>query len=132
MKQLKRKQTKYITPTNYLKCTREIKKTWNVVRDIIEKSKIRSTDLPPIVTTNKVYVYNTSKTANAFDNSFTKIGQKLASQIQKLFKTFETYINKVNVIMDSNPLSINKLKDTFVPLKINKGSGVEDVSFNIF
>ena len=102
------------------------------MRDIIEKSKIRSTDLPPIVTTNKVYVYNTSKIANAFDDSFTKIGQKLASQIQKLFKSFETYINKVNVIMDSNLLSINKLKDIFVSLKINKGSGVEDVSFNIF
>ena len=53
------------------------------------------------------------------------------SQLPKSSKTFETYINKVNVIMDSKPLSINELKDAFFSLKINKSSGVEDVSFNI-
>ena len=33
--------------------------------------------------------------------------------------------------MESKPLSINELKDAFFSLKINKSSGVEDVSFNI-
>ena len=33
--------------------------------------------------------------------------------------------------MDSKPLSINELKDAFFSLKINKSSGVDDVSFNI-
>ena len=33
--------------------------------------------------------------------------------------------------MDSKPLSINELKDAFFPLKINKSSSVDDVSFNI-
>ena len=33
--------------------------------------------------------------------------------------------------MDSKPLSINKLKDALFLLKINKSSGVDDVSFNI-
>ena len=37
----------------------------------------------------------------------------------------------MNVIMDSNPLSINELKDAFLPLKTNKSSGVDDVSFNV-
>ena len=40
-------------------------------------------------------------------------------------------MNKVNVIMDSKPLSINELKDAFFSLKKNKSSGVDDVSFNI-
>ena len=61
-----------------------------------------------------------------------QIGQKLANQIPKSSKTFETYINKVNVVMDSNkPLSINELKDAFFSLKINSNSGVDHVSFNI-
>ena len=33
--------------------------------------------------------------------------------------------------MESKPLTINELKDAFFSLKINKSSGVEDVSFNI-
>ena len=33
--------------------------------------------------------------------------------------------------MDSKPLSMNELKDAFFSLKINKSSGVDDVSFSI-
>ena len=33
--------------------------------------------------------------------------------------------------MNSKPLSINELKDAFFSLKINKISGIDDVSFNI-
>ena len=33
--------------------------------------------------------------------------------------------------MDSKPLWINELKDAFFSLKINKSSGLDDVSFNI-
>ena len=33
--------------------------------------------------------------------------------------------------MDSKPLSINELTDAFFSLRINKRSGVDDVSFNI-
>ena len=76
-------------------------------------------------------VYNKPEIADAFNDFFTNIGQKLASQIPKSSKTFETYINKENAIMDSKPLSINKLKEAFFSLKINKSSGVDDVSFNI-
>ena len=52
-------------------------------------------------------VYNKPEIANAFHDFFRNIGQNLSSQIPKSSKAFETYINKVNVIMDSNTLSIN-------------------------
>ena len=65
-------------------------------------------------------VYNKHEIAAGFNDFFTNIGQKPASQIPKSFKTFETYINKVNVVMDSKLLSINELKDVFFTLKINK------------
>ena len=101
------------------------------MKDIIGKSKIKSTNLPCKLTINKVNVYNKPEIADAFNDFFTNIGQKLASQIPKSSKKFETYMNKVNVIMDSKPLSINELKDASFLLKINKSSGVDDVSFNI-
>ena len=47
-------------------------------------------------------------------------------------KIFETYINKVNVKMDSKTLSMNKLKDDFFSLKVNKSSGVvAGINFNV-
>ena len=33
--------------------------------------------------------------------------------------------------MESQPLSINELKDTFASLKINKSPGQDEVSFNV-
>ena len=41
------------------------------------------------------------------------------------------HINKVNAIMNYKPLSINELKEALFSLKINKSSGVDNVSFNI-
>ena len=101
------------------------------MKDIIGKSKIKLTNLPRKLTIKKVDVYNIPEIANSFNDFFTNIGQKLASQIPKSSKTFETYINKVSVIMNSKPLSINELKDAFFSLKINKSSVVDDSSFNI-
>ena len=101
------------------------------MKDIIRKAKIKSTNLPCKLTINRVDVYNKLEIADAFNDFFTNIGQKLANQIPKSSKTFETYINKANVIMESKPLLISELKDAFFQLKINKSSGVDDVSFNI-
>ena len=75
--------------------------------------------------------YIKPRAADAFNDFFTKIGQKSASQIPKSSITCETCISKVNVIMSCKPLSINKLKDAFFYLIINKSSDVDNVSFNI-
>ena len=101
------------------------------MKAIIGKWKIKLTNLPRKLTVNKVHIYNNPEIADASNDFFTNIGQKLASQIPKSSKTFETYINKVNVIMESKPLSIKELRDLFFSLKINKSSGVDDVSFII-
>ena len=95
------------------------------------KRHIKLTNLPRKLTINKVDVYNKPEIADAFNDFFTNIGRKLTSQIPKSSKIFEIYSNKVNAIMDSKPLLINELKDAFFSLKINKSSGVDDVSFNI-
>ena len=99
------------------------------MKDIIGKSKTKSKNIPRKLIINKMDVYNKHKTANAFNDFFENIGQKVASQIPKSPKIFERYINKVNVIMDSKPLSMNQLKDAFFWLKIIKSSGVNDIRF---
>ena len=76
------------------------------MKDIIRKSKGKSTNVPRKLTINKVDVYNKLEITNAFNDLFTNIGQKLASQIPNSSKTFETYGTKMNVIMESNSLLI--------------------------
>ena len=128
---IKKKAKKIYYSKKLLKCTGDIKKTWNVMKDIIGKAKLKSTNFPCKLTINKVDVYNKREIADAFNDFFTNIGQKLASQIPESSKTFKTYINKVNAIMESKPLLINELKDPFFSLKTNKSSSVDDGSFNI-
>ena len=62
-------------------------------------------------------VYNKLEIGDAFNNFFTNIGQKLATKTPKSPKTFESCINKVNVITGSNTLLIKELKDAFFSLK---------------
>ena len=128
---IKKKTKKIFYSNKLLKFTGHIKKTWNVMKYVIGKSKIKSTNIPHKLTISKKDVYNKRKAADALNDFLTNIGQKLANQISKSSKTFEIYINKANVLIESKPLSINELKNAFFSLKINKSSGVDDVSFNI-
>ena len=130
-KQLKSKQRKYTSLTNYLNVLEIFKKTWNIIKGIIGKLKLKSTNFPQTLTINKVDAFNKPKITNAFKDFLTNNGQKLASQIPKWLKRFETYINKVNVILDSKSLSINQLQEAFFSLKLNESSDVDDVSFDI-
>ena len=88
-KYLKRKQRKNTTPTNYLNVLKIIKKHGVLWNNIIGKPKIKSTNRPHKFTI-KFDVYNKRKMINTFNNFFTNIGQKLAIQITKSSKTFET------------------------------------------
>ena len=76
---IKKKAKKIYYSNKLLKCTGDIKKTWTVMKDIIAKSKIKSTNLPRKLTINKVDVYNKPDIVDAFNDFFTYIGQKLAS-----------------------------------------------------
>ena len=59
------------------------------MKDIIEKSKTKSTNIPRKIKIYKVGVYNKRKIANTFNDFFTNIGQKLSSQIPKSSEIFE-------------------------------------------
>ena len=77
---IKKKAKKIYYSNKLLKCTGDIRKTWNVMKDIIGKSKLKSTNLPCKLNINKVAVYNKPEIADAFNDFFTNIAQKLASE----------------------------------------------------
>ena len=91
---IKKKIKKIYYSNKLLKCTGDIKKTCNVMKDIIRKSKVKSTNLPRKLTINKVDVYNKREIADAFNDFFTNIGQKLASQIPK---SYQKHLKQISI-----------------------------------
>ena len=78
----------------------DAKKTWSLMKEIL----------------GKCIQYNE---LNTF---FTNIGTDLANKNPNESKRFDFYIIKVNTSMESQPLSINELKDAFFSLKTKKTS----------
>ena len=101
------------------------------MKELVGKINLKSSNRPRRITVNKVGVFDERKIANEFNAFFTNNGSKLASKISNVSKTFETYINKPDSIIETKRLSMNELKYAFFSLKINKSPGYDDISFNV-
>ena len=86
---------------------------------------------PKKVLLGKETITNSKLIAENFNNFFTEIGPKLASEIEKPAKTFGVYLKKVDVLQPEYPLSINELKDAFFSLQTNKSPGHDEISFDV-
>ena len=67
-----------------------------------------------------------------FNSYFIEIDPNLANKTEKSSINFEGYIKKCNSVQPEHPLSINKLKDAFFSLGINKSPGYDGISFTVF
>ena len=106
---------------------------WKVLEEIIGKAKLLHTShLPQKITVNKINLFDKAKVASELNKFFANKGIKLASKIPAAKTTFETYVETVNSTMDSNPLSINELRDAFFSLKTNKSPGYDEIVKNCF
>ena len=69
--------------------------------------------------------------AEHFKKFFTEIGPNLAKDIDFSSVTFENYLNILHTNQPEQNLSINKLKDAFFSLKLNKSFGYNEINFNV-
>ena len=128
---LKKKAKKKYYSEQISKYKHDAKKTWSIMKELIGKIKLKSSNLPRRITVNEVDIFDKRKIENEFNAFFTNIGSKLASKIPNASTTFESYINKPDSIMKTKQLSMNELKDAFFSLKINESPGYDDISFNV-
>ena len=128
---LKKKAKKKYYSEKISKYKHDAKKTWSIMKELIGKIKPKCSNLPTRITVDKVDIFDERKIANEFNAFFTNIGSKLAFKIPNASKTFETYINEPDSIMETKQLSMNELKDAFFSLKINKSPGYDGISFNV-
>ena len=109
----------------------DTKRTRSIMKELIGKIKLKSSNLSIRITVNDVDIFDERKSGNEFNAFFTNIGSKLASKIPNTSTTLKSYINKPDYIMERKQLSMNESKDAFFSLKINKSPGYEDNSFNV-
>ena len=101
------------------------------MKEILGKCTRKSSTLTTKITVNKTDIFDAEKIAHEFNKFFTVFGTDLPNKIPNASKPFNSYITKANTSMESQPLSINELKDAFFSLKINKSPGHDGVSFNV-
>ena len=110
-----------------LKYQNNIKKTWNVIKEAIGKSKsTQSSFSKRIIHKTKTVTY-AHLIAYHFNSYFTEIGPNLANKIEKSSINFE----KCNSIQPEHPLSISELRDAFFLLGINKSLSFDGISFTV-
>ena len=127
-----RKKSKYNYYNNELiKYKNNLKKTWNVMKDIIGKAKIQTNNLPRQIIRRDIIIKNPQEIAEEFNKFFINIGPELSSKIPNVQNNFENYLNYVNTSIESSEITAQELKNSFSSLKINKSSGYDDISSNV-
>ena len=101
------------------------------MKEILGKCTTKSLTIRTKITVSNTDIFDTKKIADEFNKFFTNIETDLENKIPNASKRFDFYITKVNTSMESQPLSINELKDAFFSLKINKSLGHDGGSFNV-
>ena len=55
----------------------------------------------------------------------------MSQKISQALKIFGSCIKRINPEMENKSLTVSELKEAFFSLKTNKGTGYDDISFNI-
>ena len=110
----------------------DIKRKWDVMKEIIGKSKIKTECLPKSLIVNQVKITDQKEIADNFNKYYSNVGKNLASKIQKPKKRFNSYMKESTFPNISNKtLTSKELEIAFSSLKRNKGLGYDGISSNI-
>ena len=64
------------------------KKTWEVIKEAIGRTKLKSNDFPRKLLINKNEIYDRDTIANSFNDYFVNVGSNLAGKIPSSEKHF--------------------------------------------
>ena len=103
------------------------KKTWDIMKEITGKQKIRSNQLPKLIEYNDKKIADKTEIAIAFNDFYISVGKNLASKIPTVPKTFESYLGHCNSEMSNNHLTTDELREAFKSLCSNKSPGVDEI-----
>ena len=75
------------------------KKTWEVIKEAIGRTKIKGSDFPRKLLINKNEIYDRDVIANSFNDYFVNVGSNLAAKIPSSEKHFSDYLNQTEHVL---------------------------------
>ena len=106
------------------------KKTWQVINEIIGKTKLKSSNLPRRIIVDNIETYDKKIISEKFNNYFINVGPTLAERIPPSENNFKSYLKENNLYQQEYNLSDDELEKAFFSLKINKSPGHDEINFN--
>ena len=101
----------------YLNIKIMLKKTWNIIDQVIGKTNKSGSRPPTKLVINKNDVTSGIGIANEFNKFFANIGPELAGKIPTASRTFESFLNNIDTTIPGDPITINELKEAAFFLK---------------
>ena len=89
----KAKTSYYVTKLNESK--NNMKKTWNLLRSVIDKQKNKAM-LPEIFVINNHEISNKKEIANKFNEFFARVGDEISSNVPESEQNFTNYLSAPN------------------------------------
>ena len=104
-----------------------IKKTWDVIKEIIGSTKSSSHHLPKKLIVN-VGITREKQIAESFNKYFVSVGPKLAASIPISDRSIESFLAGSYQTLNEIPLTDKELQIAFLTLKSNKSPGYDDIN----
>jgi hypothetical protein len=108
-----------------------IKKTWDIMKEIIGKSKTKGNNLPKRLFVDGNETFEKYKIASKINEYFVNVGPDLASKVSKSQQNFDKYLQNCNSIMKEFVLTVEEITEALNSLKINKSAGIDEITPNI-
>ena len=103
-----------------------IKKTWQIMKEVIGKGKLHS--LPKHFILNNRNIFHQKTIANSFNEYFVNVGPKLACEIPQLQRSFDMYLKKSDSSFEEVTISYEEIKTAFFSLKGGKSPGFDEIN----
>ena len=111
-------------------CENDMKRIWQLMKEITGKSKLNSNRFPKSINVNGNTIKENSHIAEEFNKYFTNVGPDLASKTQNTSKTFADFLFPVGKNMECRDVTFEEFEKTFKSVKYNKAAGHDYVDSN--
>ena len=107
------------------------KKTWEVLKEAIGRTQLKSNDFPRKLLINKNEIYDRDIMANSFNDYFVNVGSNLAGKIPSSEKHFSDYLTQTEHVLIEQELTLKEFEEAYSTLQRNKASGFDDINSNV-
>ena len=128
---LKKKSKKIYYTRRLENYQNDIKKSWDVIKEIIVGAKSAKGSFPRRMIIDSQEIFDQGKIANCFNKFFVDIGPKLASMIPESQTMFDQYLNPHQILIGEANLTDDEVKEALRILKLNKSPGYGNISSNV-